>query len=60
MVTFHNRDPRPARPKDSFRNGRIDVDRISAVGVAVDVLAETAALAQTMRTAGALTFEPAR
>lgn len=48
MVTFHNRDPRPARPKDSFRNGRIDV------------LAEAAALAQTMRTAGALTFEPAR
>lgn len=30
MVTFHNRDPRPARPKESFRSGRIDFDRISA------------------------------
>lgn len=30
MVTFHNRDPRPARPRESFRSGRIDVDRISA------------------------------
>ncbi|ODU06756.1 MAG: hypothetical protein ABS81_03845 [Pseudonocardia sp. SCN 72-86] len=30
MVTFHNRDPRPSRPKESFRSGRIDFDRISA------------------------------
>lgn len=48
MVTFHNRDPRPARPRELFRSGRSDV------------LTEVAALAQPMRAAGALTFEPAR
>ncbi len=37
-----------------------EIEHTSTVGGAVDVLAEAAALAQTMRTAGALTFEPAR
>lgn len=36
-----------------------EVEHTSAAGVTVDVVAEAAALAQTMRTAGALTFEPA-
>ena len=36
-----------------------EVEHTNAAGVAVDVLAEAAALAQAMRTAGALTFEPA-
>lgn len=37
-----------------------EVENTSTVDVAVDVLTEAAALAQTMRAAGALTFEPAR
>ena len=37
-----------------------EIKHTSTAGGAVDVLAEAAALAQTMRTAGALTFEPAR
>jgi len=36
-----------------------EVEHTSPVDVAVDVVAEAAALAQTMRTVGALTFEPA-
>lgn len=36
-----------------------EVEHTSAAGVTVDVLVEAADLAQTMRTAGVLTFEPA-
>jgi hypothetical protein len=36
-----------------------EVEHTSAAGVTADVVAEAAALAQTMRAAGALTFEPA-
>ena len=36
-----------------------EVEHTSAAGVMIDVVAEAAALAQTMRATGALTFEPA-
>lgn len=37
-----------------------EIEHTSTADVGVDVLAEAAALAQTLRTAGALTFEPTR